>query len=265
MKRPGQLDAPLALAWSLLLTLGLLSLNVIVGGLVGASNLALVLAGPAELLLMWPAASLIARLYGRGEPRRDLALGATTPLELLVAASLGVLAHLPVGYLSALVERRFPTPVQELLTELAALTPSSPWFALGMLISVAAIVPLAEELFFRGALFTALLRGGTGWVALAVTSLAFALAHPKPRDWAALFAVALLLGHVRRVSGSIWAAVALHAAFNATTLVIVFVTRPVDVKPQESSWSLSAVGAILCAAGVWLFGRVAARRLREAS
>jgi len=265
MNRPAELSAALALAWSLLLTLGLLSAAVMVGVLFGSSNLAVVIAGPVELLLMLPAARFIARLYVAREPRRAFALGAVSPLELVLGASLGVILHLPAGYLGALIERRFPTPPELLRAQLQQLTPSSALLGAGMLLSVAVIVPFAEELFFRGALFTALTRSGPTFVAIATTSIAFALAHQEPRNWAPLLLVAVTLGFLRSLGGSIWSGVALHAAFNAATLSFVFVNRPLDVKPQEGSWLLAVIGCGLSVGGVWLFGRVAGRRLAEAS
>jgi membrane protease YdiL (CAAX protease family) len=263
MIKTAELSAALALGWSLLLTFGLVSVAIMVGLYFGSTNAAIVVAGPAELLLMLPAASFIARIYGDPNRRKALALGEAPPLELLIGASLGVILHLPTGYLSELVERRFPTPPSVMQAQLHALTPSSSLMAAMMLISVAAIVPVAEELFFRGALFTALLRTGPAIVATWTTSIAFALAHQEPRNWAPLLLVALVLGELRRRGASIWSGVALHAAFNAATLVFVFVARPVEVKPQEGSWPLASIGCVLSVLGVWLFARVAGRRLGE--
>jgi membrane protease YdiL (CAAX protease family) len=120
-------------------------------------------------------------------------------------------------------------------------------------------------LFYRGALFSALARHSPAFVVIWTTSIAFALAHQEPRNWAPLLLVALVLGELRRRGRSLWAGVALHATFNATTLLFVFVTRPVDIKPEASTWQAGAAGALLCAAGVWLYGRVASRRLLGAS
>jgi len=265
MNKPAELSAALALGWSLVLTLGLLSVAISVSSLCGTSNLALVVAGPAELLLMVPAARFIARVYGDREPRKAFGLGSVSAVELVLGASLGIILHLPAGYLGALLERRFPTPPEILRLQLQQLTPTSSLYAVGMLLSVAVVVPFAEELYFRGALFSALRRSGPAFIAIGTTSIAFALAHQEPRNWAPLLLVALVLGTLRSLGGSIWAGVALHAAFNAATLSFVFLNRPVDVKPQEGSWPLAAIGCVLSVGGVWLFGRVAGRRLPEAS
>jgi sodium transport system permease protein len=257
------LSPAVALGWVVLLTLGLYAANVTLGVLLGPTNLAVALGGPVELLLIWPAAKLLGQIYGQGDVRQDLSLGAVSPVELLVGGSLGVLVHLPVGYLSALVERRFPTPQKALELELAMLTPSSPAMAVAMFLSIAVVVAFIEEAYFRGALFTALARGNPALVAVVTTSLAFAVMHPKPRDWAPLFVVALVLGELRRRGGSVWPGIALHAAFNATTLLYVFITRPTEVTAQESSWQLALVGSVLTVSGVVLYGRVASRRLGE--
>jgi membrane protease YdiL (CAAX protease family) len=252
--------------------MGLVIVAIAVGVAFGHTNTAVIVGGVAELLLLLPAARFLASRYGDGDGdgdgdgarRKAFALGAASPLQLLIGASLGVLLHLPAGYLSELVERRFPTPPAALKAQLAALTPSSLPAAILMLLAIAVLVPFVEELFFRGALFTPLLRTGPALVAVWTTSLAFALAHAEPRNWAPLFLIALVLGELRRLGGSIWPGVALHAAFNAATLLFVFITRPVDVKPQGGSWQLASIGCVLCMLGVWVFGRVSGRRVAEA-
>lgn len=265
MMGPAPLSPGLALGWALLLTFALYSANIAIGLLLGPSNLAVAIGGPVELLLIWPAARVLGKVYGKNDPGPDFALGAAAPVELLLAASLGVLLHLPVGYLSALVERRFPTPQPSLQLELSMLTPSSPAMAVAMFLSIALVVAFIEEVYFRGALFTALERSNPAFVALGTTAIAFALMHPKPRDWAPLFVVALVLGELRRRCASVWPSIALHAAFNATTLLFVFITRPTEVKPAESSWPLALMGGVLTVSGVVLFGRIARRRLGEVS
>ncbi|HYP90859.1 MAG TPA: CPBP family intramembrane glutamic endopeptidase [Polyangiaceae bacterium] len=261
MTRPAELGAALALGWSLLLTLGLVTSGILIGALFGVGNLAIVVAGPAELLLMLPAALLLGRLYGDPPRRKALALAPASALELLIGASLGVILHFPTGYMSELIERRFPTPRAVLDAQLHALTPSSALMGALMLLSVAAIVPFAEEVFFRGALFTPLLRSGPSFVAVWTTSIAFAFAHQEPRNWAPLLLVALVLAELRQLGGSIWSGVALHGAFNAATLLMVYVERPTEIKPQAGAWQLALLGGALTVGGLWLFARAAGRRL----
>jgi hypothetical protein len=262
MTKPPELSAALALAWSLLVTLALASVAVVTGLVFGASNLGLVAGALFEVALLLHVSRLLARLYGGPDRTRALATGAVAPLELGVAAALGVALQGPANYVSALVERRFPSPPSKLSAQLAQLVPESALLGVLMFAAVALLVPLAEELFFRGALFTALSRSGPAFVAIWTTSLAFTLAHLDPRTWAPLFLVALVLGWLRRVAGSIWPGVALHAAFNATTLGYVFWQKPVELEPAEASWPWAAGGGAFSLAASWLLARLASQRAR---
>ena len=74
--------------------------------------------------------------------------------------------------------------------------------------------------------------------------------------------LALVLAELRRQSRSIWAGVSLHAAFNAITLLHVFVERPTEPKTPEVPWLVAAGLGAASVLGLWLFRRLAARRLQ---
>ena len=82
------------------------------------------------------------------------------------------------------------------------------------------VVPLGEELLFRGLAYPVLRRLGRV-LAILLTAGVFALAHGLN----VVFAAALLLGVVNAVlyerTGSIWPAVASHATFNTISFVLV--------------------------------------------
>jgi membrane protease YdiL (CAAX protease family) len=262
IKQP-ELSAALAIAWSLLVTLGLVSVGVLTSLLFGSGNLALIAGGALELALLVPASRLLGRLYGGSDATQALATAGAAPAELLLGGVLALLLQAPMGYLIVLVERRFPTPRVELQAQLTQLTPETPLLGALMFVSVALLVPYAEELFFRGALFTQLQRSRAGFVAIWTSSVAFTLAHVgQPRHWPALFVLALVLGELRRQSRSIWAGVSLHAAFNAITLLHVFVERPSEPKTPDVPWHVAAGLGALSVLGVVLFRRVASRRLK---
>jgi membrane protease YdiL (CAAX protease family) len=263
MTKPPELSVALALGFGLLITLGMASVGVMTAMLFGTRNMGLAVGGLLELALLLSVSRFLGRLYSGPDRGQALATIGAAPLELLIGASLGVILQMPVGYLSALVERRFPTPPDRLAAQLQQLTPETPLLGALMFVAVALLVPFAEELFFRGALFTAMNRTSPAFVTIWTTSLAFTLAHLEPRHWAPLFLVAVVLGVLRHLSGSIWAGVFLHAGFNATTLGYVFVARPVTLKPAEAAWQEAALGTLLALLGLWLFARVAARRLQS--
>ena len=82
------------------------------------------------------------------------------------------------------------------------------------------VVPLGEELLFRGLAYPVLRRLGRV-LAIVLTAGVFALAHGLN----VVFAAAFLLGVVNAVlyerTGSIWPAVASHATFNTISFVLV--------------------------------------------
>jgi membrane protease YdiL (CAAX protease family) len=255
----------MALAWSLLLTVALSAASLVAMRLLGASRYTILALALVEVALYVTASAFVARLYVAGPRSEGLALRPASPLQLLLGASLGVVLHLPAGYLDALVEKRFPTPRARLLEQLAQLTPTSSLHAACLVLGIALLAPLAEELFFRGALFTALARKAAMLGAVVTTSLAFVLAHQEPRMWAPLLLVALVLAELRRASGSIWPGFALHAVFNATTLASVFATRPSELTAPTISWVLGSAGTLLTLAGIWVFGRVSMKRTQWVS
>jgi len=100
-----------------------------------------------------------------------------------------------------------------------------------ILFSVLIIAPISEEMFFRGfiqtilvSLFARFRRDKIGsaaprWIPVLLTSLLFALAHPW-WSWPPIFVLALCLGYAYERTGNLWAPIAIHALFNATSVVI---------------------------------------------
>lgn len=81
--------------------------------------------------------------------------------------------------------------------------------------------PLWEELFFRGAMFSALIRRWGIWVAALVPSLLWGLIHTQYEWWymASIAGSGVVLAMVRWKSGSIWLPLGLHAGFNLSLYI----------------------------------------------
>ena len=104
---------------------------------------------------------------------------------------------------------------------------SAPGVLWRVLIVFSAVVmaPLAEEVFFRG-LLQSMLRTRTGrpWLAVTVTSAAFAAVHwNTPQDIPALFALSLVLGYNYERTGRLAPVIAIHVLFNAISIVWILV------------------------------------------
>ncbi len=85
--------------------------------------------------------------------------------------------------------------------------------------------PVAEELIFRGWLYTGLrghLRFGTTFFA---TSLLFAAIHWDPRHMVLVLPLAFALGFIREQTGSVKPTVLLHASYNIVTVATTLATQ----------------------------------------
>lgn len=89
-------------------------------------------------------------------------------------------------------------------------------------IAVLAVVvaPVAEEVFFRGFLFSGIgKRYGYGWGAI-VSALLFSAAHiMQPGAFLPIFLLGLLLAWLYMRTGSIWACIFTHFAYNSIALL----------------------------------------------
>ncbi len=184
-------------------------------------TLTLAIAGLLTLLLTWrkwPA------LWSHEAPP---GFGFSRPKSLLyfaLAIGLGLAAPLLGGLLTQFLAdgHRVPQDIQQLGTH----TPLQ--WRIPLVLMVAGLGPLVEELLFRGVLLSALLqRWRVGW-AIAVSSLLFAMAHLPglQYQWYALpdlLLLALGLAWLRLRSGSIWPSVLAHSTNNLLAVVAWFV------------------------------------------
>ena len=81
------------------------------------------------------------------------------------------------------------------------------------------VAPVAEEIIFRLVLFESLRDLGDA-MALFLTSAAFALVHQIPEQVPALFLLGVVLQRARGRSGGLWLPLAIHAGFNAMSVVV---------------------------------------------
>lgn len=112
--------------------------------------------------------------------------------------------------------RNWSKMVEEAQTTL--IEESNIWWSL---LIVGVLTPLAEELFFRGALMGwMMLRRFPRWSVILLPALLFAIMHLNPVGILPIFFLALLLGYLRWATGSLWPSVALHMFNNLLVLGI---------------------------------------------
>lgn len=96
------------------------------------------------------------------------------------------------------------------------------WGVVQICISAGIVAPIVEEYLYRGVFFEALWRAsGNVGLALVTTSILFGIQHlTVPTTVIPLIAFGLILGYVRLKTGSLLAAILVHAAFNFWNLAI---------------------------------------------
>lgn len=210
--------------------------------------------GLVELVVLGGFAVLVPRWHAArgGAPvglTRWLGLGPVSSRELGLGLLLGVVIKLPMDLSRALIERVFPTPEAQLTARAELLQHETPQQVLTLILVVALIGPLVEELFYRGAVWELFIRGGGVGTAVFASSGFFALAHAAARDWLPLFVVALALGAARVLSGRVWASVAAHVSFNGTALLWMLLDLDLARVDSVLVW-IAALGLLFATVGV---------------
>lgn len=140
------------------------------------------------------------------------------------------------------------------------------WIALSTLLAL--VIPVVEEFYFRGRIQHSLERKYGLPLAVAVTSLLFAVSHiGVPRS--AILLIPLTLGVANGIAAnlfrSIWVPVAIHAFWNGTVALLGRLNSESNstygAMDDNATLALSCVLIVLGAAG-WFFILQSARRLR---
>jgi len=82
------------------------------------------------------------------------------------------------------------------------------------------VAPVAEEVLFRGYIYGVIRRYGGRVPALLTSSLLFAAIHVHLPSLLGLGILAVILCLLYERTGSLWAPITMHAAFNASTIVL---------------------------------------------
>jgi membrane protease YdiL (CAAX protease family) len=154
-----------------------------------------------------------------GQPlSQALGFRRTSVWLIIVAILIGVSLHGPLDMISALTEKAFPIPDETRRDMEQFLDVSTLQRKIGLLVAAGLVGPVVEEVFFRGGIYRSLRRVHPAAITLIGVSLLFAGAHHDWRNLLPDFLGGLAMGYVRIMSGSIWPAILVHAAFNSTTV-----------------------------------------------
>lgn len=161
---------------------------------------------------------------------------------LLPSVLLGFFANLALSLLLGILP--FPQSWWESYESSAAIITTE--FSFTAILAQAVIAPFAEELCFRGLLYTRLRSGMPKLLACIFSSLVFGLVHGTAIWFFYAFLLGLVMAWLFQRTGSLWASILFHMAFNGIIFLLVLL-------PEASLPALSVLGCIGCAGcAVWL-------------
>lgn len=94
------------------------------------------------------------------------------------------------------------------------------------------VAPVAEEVIFRGYIYPVAKRFAGRWAGIAFSSLLFAMVHHSAFALLPLCFLAVLLALSYEVTGSIWAPIGIHMAFNGSTVLAQLAMRYEWIDPS---------------------------------
>lgn len=171
-----------------------------------------------------------------GLTRRRLGSAAWTGLKTLLATMAVVVIALYVTQLVYQMVVHEPPAAHPVLESVKQSIPA--WQAASFFALAGLLIPLFEELFWRGIVLTAMLRSGSAALAIIVSSLLFAATHiGVPDSVPAIFFLGLGLGYAYYRTRSLWASVVMHAVFNLYNMTLLKVSPPlVDWLREHCAW-----------------------------
>lgn len=156
----------------------------------------------------------------RGQDFRDAYQFHGLPLAVILLAALAAAsALLPTSTLAELSARLHP-PSDQWITFYNKNLPNNLASTLEAYAAVVLLAPLAEEIVFRGIIYRICRRQWGILPAMVISALIFALAHGEPWFLFGLFGLGLLLAAVVEWTGTLTAAVIVHALHNAASLTM---------------------------------------------
>jgi len=176
--------------------------------MVASTQLGLV-AGPALIMTVFLARS----------PRQTLLLNVPRAWTIPAAFLLAVAVHPLVVLLAQGITATYPLS-EDMLQRLEALTQVAQRAEIWQLLLVVALIPaICEELSFRGFILSGLRNLGSPWAAVAVSSLLFGITHGLLQQSLSAVAVGLVIGYVALQTNSLLPGAIFHLTHNALSVL----------------------------------------------
>lgn len=258
-KRP--LSFLAAAAWTLLVALSLSVMLSVIDAVHPGAFLDIVTLATCKLLAYSLVLFAILRVH---EPessiRRVLAVRRPPAILVILGAAVGAGLSPASMWLDGLFAKRFPPTQMELEAYERVFAVPTPGKKIALLLALVVVMPICDELFFRGALFTPLKRGRRAEsVILATATYDTLLANAQPREIASILATMLAIAWIRAVSGSVIPSIAARVVFFGVQVVPLVFAREAKVSVAVALGGVALAAASL--AGIAAVGKRSSRVL----
>jgi sodium transport system permease protein len=165
-------------------------------------------------------------------------LGIHSWSDLIASAMLAVALHPTYSLFAAAVSTEFKlgTETTELLQQFDGMLVAAPVY--GVLLVLALIPAICEELVFRGFVFSGLQRNEGHVRAILVSAFLFGLSHGVLQQSISASVMGILLGWLAYKSGGVVCTVVFHFIHNSISLLLATHGKRGDTVPEWMSWAM---------------------------
>ncbi len=154
-------------------------------------------------------------------PRHTLLLHRTRPITMAAALLLAVALHPSAMALAQAVRWLYPMSegMTAQLQQVGQLLEQAPnvWT---VLLLIAVLPAICEELAFRGFILSGLRHLGHKWAAIAISSVFFGITHGVLQQSMSAVCVGLVIGYVAVQTRSLWPCILFHLVFNSISVLM---------------------------------------------
>lgn len=182
--------------------------------------------------------------------RHVLALRRPPAILVMLGAAVGAGLAPAAMWLEGVLANRYPPSPEEMAAYERVFDTPTVGKKIALLVAVVVVMPICDELFFRGALFTPLKRGRRAEsVILATAAYDTLLGGAQPREIASILATVLAIAWIRAVSGSVIPSIAARVAFFGVQVVPIVFARELKLSPAVTAGSAAVAALSLAAIG----------------
>ena len=183
--------------------------------------------------------------------RKSLRLNHPNASEMAVAFLLAVSLHPTYAAFAAMVGAEYKLGDQtiDMLMQFDSIIAATPIWC--VLLILALIPAICEELAFRGFLFAGLVRNGGHVRAILVTSLLFGLSHGVLQQTITASTIGLLLGWIAYRTGGVACTIVFHCVHNSISMLLAAHSSRNASVPQWLTWAIDSNDGQLGYTAAW--------------